>query len=117
MSPFDKAKTLNLLAPYLSEARRTEIAEAIAEDLAPPAKRPGRMTAAEQLDLHGLAPDRDIAVSEPVVQFLLAEGYREADLVRASGRLCSAVRRRRAEGWAATLTPSSLAEIWEAERA
>lgn len=108
----ERVKAFEALAPHLTAERRVEIAERLAAELAPTrTTRP--TTPAGELALHGLEPDPDPTIADPVVAYLHSIGFREGELVRAAGRLASAVRRHRAaSGEGMPVTDELLAFLW-----
>ncbi|WP_336632623.1 MULTISPECIES: hypothetical protein [unclassified Microbacterium] len=86
----DDARAFEIIAPHLDEARRQEIAEAIALRLAPSAGKRSSVpsTSTEPAE----RPEYAIAESDPAVAYLRSLGFAEGELVRAAGRLAAAVR-------------------------
>lgn len=103
----DEARAFEIIAPHLNDDRRKAVAEVIAARLeGAPARAAVRESFAER-------PAYDLSKSDPVVEFLSPIGLSEGELVRATGRLASALRERRAGALTVTpVTTELLAYLW-----
>lgn len=113
MNAIDKARAFALIAEHMSPDKRRDVADALGEELAPRLGK-GPRTAAQELNLHGLAPDPDPTIADPVVEYLLSIGLREGDLVRAAGRLAPRLRELMRSDPTAEPDPSTIAALWQA---